>query len=82
MAPSKKGASKKKARKRVLRKRNEPVCAEPEAAKKKFIRDVQIRGEAARLDNKGKLPLEATHEIVKGKRGEAPTIQRRRFKLY
>ena len=58
--------------------------SEAEAAKK-FERDLQIRGEAAPLDADGKLPLDATHEIVESttKDGrKTTTIQRRRFKLF
>jgi hypothetical protein len=57
----------------------------PEAAKKKFERDLMIRGDAAPLDEKGKLPLDATHEIVKEKNEKGETeekIVRRRFKLF
>jgi hypothetical protein len=54
------------------------------AAAEKFTRDLLIRGEAAPLDENGKLPLDATHEIVKGKDGHSPAtkIVRRRFKMY
>jgi hypothetical protein len=54
------------------------------AAEEKFKRDVLIRGEAAPLDPDGKLPLNATHEIV-AEDPKDPTkakIVRRRFKLY
>jgi hypothetical protein len=53
-------------------------------AQEKFERDLRIRGEAAPLDDSGKLPLDATHEIVQEKKdGKTTTkIQRRRFKLF
>jgi hypothetical protein len=62
----------------AARKRTPEVAA----AEDKFTRDVLIRGDAAYLDSEGKLPLEATHEIVKTEKTETPKIQRRRFKLY
>jgi hypothetical protein len=61
-----------------------PLPARADAAAEKFTRDLLIRGEAAPLDENGKLPLDATHEIVKEKDGHSSTtkIVRRRFKLY
>src|SRR5688572_21116332 len=55
---------------------------DPLAAAAKFERDLLIRGDAARRDEEGKLPLDATHEIVEGDEGERPKIERRRFKLW
>jgi hypothetical protein len=46
----------------------------------KFVGDLLIRGEAKPLDAKGRLPLEATHELKEGPNGA--TIERRRFKLF
>ena len=56
--------------------------ADEQAAKDKFERDLLARGEAAPLDEDGKLPLEATHEIVPDEEGGAPRIERRSFKLF
>lgn len=53
-----------------------------DAAEKKFVEDTLIRGEAAEADEKGKLPPDATHEIVEEHEGEPPTIKRRRFKAF
>jgi hypothetical protein len=53
-----------------------------EAAERKFVEDTLIRGEAVELDEKGKLPPDATHEIVEGHEGEPPTLKRRRFKAF
>ena len=51
-------------------------------AERKFVEDTLIRGEAAEADEKGKLPPDATHEIVEEPEGEPPTIKRRRFKAF
>jgi len=53
-------------------------------AQEKFESDLRIRGEAAPLDPNGKLPLDATHEIVEEKKDGKTTakIQRRRFKMF
>lgn len=53
-----------------------------DAAERKFVEDTLIRGEAAETDEKGKLPPDATHEIVEEHEGEPPTIKRRRFKAF
>jgi hypothetical protein len=54
------------------------------AAAQKFNRDLLIRGDAAPLDEHGKLPLTATHEVVKDKETDGSTakIVRRRFKMF
>lgn len=59
-------------------------AAAPAAAEQKFKRDLLIRGEAASLDENGKLPLEATHEIIEVDKKDPgkSKIVRRRFKLY
>ena len=54
------------------------------AAEEKFKSDLLIRGEAAKVGKNGKLPLDATHEIVEENKKD-PTkskIVRRRMKLY
>jgi len=53
-----------------------------DAAERKFVEDTLIRGEAAQADEEGKLPPDATHEVVEEQEGELPTIRRRRFKAY
>jgi hypothetical protein len=60
----------------------ESTKAAEEAAERKFVEDTLIRGEAAEPDEKGKLPPDATHEIVEEHEGEPPTIKRRRFKAF
>ena len=58
------------------------VTAEVQSAEEKFNRDLLTRGDAAALDENGKLPLDATHEIVKTENGSKPVLQRRRFKMF
>ena len=53
-----------------------------EAAERKFIEDSLIRGDAAKPDEQGELPPDATHEIVEEHEGEPPAIRRRRFKAF
>lgn len=59
-----------------------PPSTAEDAAEQKFTRDLLVRGDAAPLDDEGKLPLSATHEIVADDSGGAPEVQRRRFKLF
>jgi hypothetical protein len=67
------------------KKKPSPKPPSDKAAEEKFNRDLLIRGEAAPLDSSGKLPLDATHEIVETKTKDGTkttTIQRRRFKMF
>ena len=56
--------------------------SEEETAERKFVEDTLIRGEAAEPDEEGKLPSDATHEIVEEHEGDLPEIRRRRFRLF
>ncbi len=62
------------------------ASGERSADEELYTRNVLIRGEAARPDEEGELPPEATHEIVEGAdeegEGELPEIRRRRFSAY
>jgi len=76
-------ASKKGTKKRV--KEKSAPASDEQAAAEKFTRDLLIRGDAQRLGTDGKLPLDATHEIVGEKKdaeGVSPILKRRRFKLW
>jgi hypothetical protein len=53
-----------------------------QTAERKFVEDALIRGEAAEPDEEGKLPSDATHEIVEEHEGDLPKIRRRRFKAF
>ena len=61
-----------------------PRSAAPDmaAARERFISDLLIRGEAAKRDRKGKLPLRATHVIKKRKPGGSVEVERVRFKTF
>jgi hypothetical protein len=48
-------------------------------AEEAFIRGLIQRGEAAKADEKGNLPLGATHEIVGVSPSGLPIVVRRRF---
>lgn len=51
-------------------------------ASKRFVEDLQVRGEAAPLNAEGKLPLHATH-IIKSKKADGSVqVKRARFKLF
>jgi hypothetical protein len=56
---------------------------ELEPAAKRFVRDLLIRGEAARPTPEGDLPPGATHIIVEDDEDDGlPTVKRERFSLY
>jgi hypothetical protein len=50
------------------------------AASRRFVDDLQIRGEAAEPDKNGKLPLQATHAIKKRNPDGSVEVQRVRLK--
>ena len=60
---------------------DKPEKSAEELAEEKFVRDLLIRGEAAKPDEHGNLPSGATHEIVEEKEGELPKVKRRRFEI-
>ena len=61
---------------------SEKYKEELDPASERFIRDLLIRGEAARPTPEGDLPPGATHRIVEDdKEGGLPTIERERFSI-
>ena len=60
---------------------DKPEKSAEELAEEQFVRDLLIRGEAAKPDEHGNLPPGATHEIVEEKEGELPKVKRRRFTI-
>jgi hypothetical protein len=52
-----------------------------ESAEEQFIKDSLTRGDAAYVDEEGRLPPGATHEIVEQDAGEPAKIVRRRFSV-
>jgi hypothetical protein len=55
---------------------------ELDPAARRFVRDLLIRGEAARPTPEGDLPPGATHRIVEDdEEGGLPTVERERFSI-
>lgn len=51
-------------------------------AAERFVRDLLIRGEAARPNSEGELPSGATHRIVEdSEEGELPKVEREAFSI-
>ena len=72
-------------RKKAHRRRNKRRAEEPreqDAAERKFVEDTLVRGEAAKPDEEGNLPLDATHELVEDEEDGPPTLRRRRFRAF
>ncbi len=59
-----------------------PAATEMAAATQRFTSDLLIRGEAAKLDKKGKLPRHATHVIKKQHADGSAEVERVRFKTF
>ena len=51
-------------------------------AKKRFVNDLLIRGEAAKLTKKGKLPGHATHVIKRQNQDGTVEVERVRYKTF
>ena len=51
-------------------------------AKKRFVDDLLIRGEAAKLTKKGKLPRDATHVIKRQNPDSTVEVERLRYKTF
>lgn len=75
---TKKGARTATKKKRTLVK----VTETEDLARERFIRDLLIRGEAAKPTADGDLPPGATHKIVEEREGELPEVERDRFNIY
>jgi hypothetical protein len=90
--PAKKASSRSKSRAASSKSKSKALIRKKRAAKKsvekldpsarRFVRDLLIRGEAARPDSKGNLPSGATHVIVEENEDGTPTVKRERFSLY
>jgi hypothetical protein len=48
----------------------------------RFVNDLLVRGEAAELDDQGKLPLQATHIIQKNNPDGTVQVKRARYKVF
>jgi hypothetical protein len=76
---SAKAANSKEQRRAVPARKNKK---ELDSAAQRFVRDLLIRGEAARPTPEGHLPPGATHRIVEdGEEGELPTVEREGFSI-
>jgi autotransporter adhesin len=70
-------------RKKTVKKKTTADAKSTAKAEEKFKSDLLVRGEAVSPGADGKLPLDATHEIVEQGTDAATTkVVRRRFKLY
>ncbi len=58
------------------------ATAGAEPATERFVNDLLVRGEAAKLAPNGKLPLEATHVIEKQNEDGTAAVRRVRYKLF
>jgi hypothetical protein len=52
------------------------------AAPERFVNDLQVRGEARKLTPEGKLPLGATHAIVKERDDGTVEVKRVRYNTF
>ena len=79
---AKKSAAKKTASRKSPAKARKGAAKDGAGAQSpRFVRDLLVRGEAAKPDAKGKLPLEATHVITSEQPDGSVTVERVRFKL-
>jgi hypothetical protein len=60
---------------------SEPM-ANPGVAEDRFVKDLLVRGEAAKLTPDGKLPQRATHVIASENKDGSAVVRRARFKLF
>jgi hypothetical protein len=59
-----------------------PPSTDVAAHTQRFVNDLLIRGDAAKRDSTGKLPLEATHAIERQNPDGSVVVKRVRFKTY
>jgi len=72
-----------KAQRSVKKKgKSKPKAADTRAASERFVKDLLVRGEAAKPDIEGTLPLEATHAVTKEEKDGTVEVKRARFKYY
>lgn len=60
----------------------EKTSTENKQSSDKFVKDLLVRGEAAKPDKKGKLPQDATHVITKENPDGTVEVKRARFKMF
>ena len=59
-----------------------PAPAETDTATARYLRDLLVRGEAAPLDEKGKLTADATHVVTGQSADGTLKVKRVRFKAF
>jgi hypothetical protein len=59
-----------------------PKATDSRAASERFVKDLLVRGEAAKPNRQGKLSLEATHAVTKEEKDGTVEVKRARFKYY
>jgi hypothetical protein len=80
--PSKTKAARAKRSTKTKRKRRPPAHGvQPVPRDARFVRDLSVRGEAAKPSADGTLPPDATHAITEDADGYV-TLKRARFKLF
>jgi len=62
--------------------RKESEQSATKEATQRFVKDLLVRGEAATLTKKGKLPLSATHVIIKKNPDGSVEVKRARYKAF
>lgn len=63
------------------RTKSPPGASEREQVER-FVKDLLVRGEAAKPTKQGKLPLSATHVIVKERKDGTAEVKRVRYKAF
>jgi len=61
---------------------NTAPAAGCDEASQRFVKDLLVRGEAAKLTKEGKLPLGATHVVVKENADGTAKVQRARYRAF
>jgi hypothetical protein len=58
------------------------TCAENDKSSERFVRDLLVRGEASKPNRAGKVPLDATHAIIKENPDGTVEVKRVRYKAF
>jgi hypothetical protein len=80
-AKNKKNPSRLRSRTKKAVSAPESTTPQDQAAQARFVQDLAVRGEAAKIAKDGKLPAEATHVITKTNPDGTIQVKRARFKF-